>query len=344
MKSLRIAVALPHLGVYGGIRRFLELGRVWIARGHDVSILTPGSGERPWLPFEGRTGSLEELPSGRWDVLISPDPELFLRSSAPGALRVFYAVLEGAPGAAAAWRSADLLLANSEGMRRHLARRGVSAIAAAGGVNTNFFRPATSDPRRGRLAATGPLKVLVYGRLSRARKGSWTAARAVESAALATGRATELTLFDSPPKEAPEPKLEWELSIPFRWVLRPTQEELRDLYAEADLFVSGERRAGWCNTAAEAMACGAAVVCTTSGTEDFAVDGETAGVTRWPWVWSLARKLAPLLRDDEARRGIAERGRVRISNFTWERTAERIERAMFERLEGGKDAQTHQGA
>src|SRR6185312_11617658 len=164
--------------------------------------------------------------------------------------------------------------------------------------------------------------------------GSWTAARAIEAAARSTGVPIELTLFDAPPDGAPDPALPRALSIPFRWVLRPTQEELRALYADADLFVSAERRAGWCNTAAEAMACGAAVICTRSGTEDFAVDGGTAAVTRWPWAWALVRKVTPLLRDPAARAAMAGRGRQRIAEYTWERTADRIERAILERLGG----------
>ncbi|TMQ66681.1 MAG: glycosyltransferase family 4 protein [Candidatus Eisenbacteria bacterium] len=337
MSALRIAVALPHLGVYGGVRRFLELGRIWVARGHDVALLTPETRgvERPWLRFDGRVGTLEELRPGRWDAVLSPDPALFLDADAEGALRVFYAVLEGARGSVRAWRRADLVLANSAGMRRYLARRGVQAVDAAGGVNLEMFWPRDPDPRLDRFRAGSPVKALVYGRLSRPRKGSWAAARAVEAAARATGVSVELTLFDAPPNGEPEPKLPRALSIPFRWALRPTQEELRGLYADADLFVSGERRAGWCNTAAEAMACGAAVVCTRSGTEDFAVDGGTAAVARWPWAWALARKVAPLLRDPSARAALAARGRGRIAEFTWERAADRIERAIHERL-GGK--------
>src|SRR5216117_4009963 len=324
--ALRIAVALPHLGVYGGVRRFLELGRVWVARGHEVALLTPLKlGEaRPWLRFDGRVGTLEELRAGRWDVVLSPDPALFLRADPEGALRVFYAVLEGARGAPRAWRRADLVLANSAGMKRYLARRGVRAMDAAGGVNLDLFRPHDPDPRPDRSRAGGPVKALVYGRLSRPRKGSWAAARAVEAAARATGVSVELTLFDAPPNGEPEPKLPRALSIPFRWALRPTQEELRGLYADADLFVSGERRAGWCNTAAEAMACGTAVVCTRSGTEDFAAEGETAAVARWPWAWVLARKVAPLLGDPAARIALGRRGRERVAEFAWERTAERI--------------------
>src|SRR5262245_49240871 len=120
MGPFRIALLLPHLGVYGGIRRFLELGRVWCARGNEVAILTPAgeSRDKPWIPFEGRVGQLEELEDARWDLVLSPDPKLFGAAKAPGALFAYYSVLEGAPGEREACRRADLVLANSSGMRR----------------------------------------------------------------------------------------------------------------------------------------------------------------------------------------------------------------------------------
>ena len=338
MEPLRIAVVLPHLGVYGGIRRFLELARVWTARGHAVTFALDrrDPAETPWLSVPGRVDSIASLERGGVDVLISPDPDLFARARAPGALRVFYGVLERAPGERTAWRTADLVLANSAGMMRYLRRRRARPVDAAGGVNVEFFRPPSPDPRWESPAERNPIRVLVYGRLSRRRKGTWTAVRAVERAAQASGRLVEVTLFDTPPAGEAAPTLPGPLAIPHRWVLRPTQEELRDLYGRADVFVSAERRAGWSNTAAEAMACGAAVVCTRSGTEDFARNGVTAAVTRWSWEWAIARRLTPLLRDPALRAAIARRGRARIAEFTWERTADRIERAVAARLRGGR--------
>ena len=344
MDPLRIAVLLPHLGVYGGIRRFLELGAVWTRRGHDVLIATPrdATAREAWLPFAGRTGDVERVPEERWDVLLSPDPDLFARVAAPGALRVFYAVLEKAPRAKQAWTAADLVFGNSAGMVRYLRRRGVRALAAPGGVNLARFHPPADDGRPARSRAGGPVRALVYGRLSRRRKGSLTAARAVDAASRASGVPVELTLFDAPPPGSRETGdgacVDLGIRIPHRWVLRPTQEELAALYGDADLFVSAERRAGWCNTAAEAMACGAAVVCTRSGTEDFARDGSTAHVSRWPWAWSLARRMAPLLRDPTLRARIAKAGRERIGEFTWERTADSLERGIRDRLEGREHA------
>jgi glycosyltransferase involved in cell wall biosynthesis len=333
MDPLRIALALPHLGVYGGIRRFLELGEVWTRRGHEVAILVPDpKGERPWVPFSGAIRALAELPLGAWDVLISPAPDLFLASRSPGALRVYYSVLEGAPDEDRALRAADLVLANSAGMRRYLGRKGVEAADAAGGVSVERFRPPVPDPRASKL--TGAVQALVYGRLSRRRKGTWVAACAIERASISSGVPVELTLFDAPPEGAGPSELPRPLRIPHRWALHPTQTELADLYRGANLFVSAERRAGWCNTAAEAMACGAAVVCTRSGTEDFAIDGATAAVSRWRWTWALAGAIAPLLRDPPRRAAMAARGLAKIQDYSWEKTADRIEHALEGRLGG----------
>jgi glycosyltransferase involved in cell wall biosynthesis len=351
MDPLRIAVALPHLGVYGGIRRFLELGNAWAANGHEVSLLLPDGARarEPWIPFRGRVGRLADLPASRANVFLSPDPALFLSHEAPGALRVFYSVLERAPREREAARRADLVLANSSGLARAWRRRGVPVVTAAGGVNTERFHPPRPDRRVERARSGAPVEALVYGRLSRRRKGTWTSVRAVEAASRWAGIPVRLTLFDArtstaaPPEELPRP-----IAVPHRWVRDPGQEELAALYGDADLFVSAERRAGWCNTAAEAMACGAAVVCTRSGTEDFARDGETALVTRLPWSWLLARAAARMLRDAELRTAIAERGRRGIEGFTWNRTAGRIEAAIAARLSGsaggGRVDETHPAA
>jgi len=331
MSQLRLALAVPHLGVYGGIRRFLELGDVWVRRGHEVSIFVPDAAARAWLPFSGAIRPWHELPLGAWDAVISPDPELFHAARSPGALRIYYSVLEKAPGEDRALQSADLVLANSAGMRRYLARKGIRAADAAGGVNLASFHPAP-----GREPAT-PLRVLVYGRLSRRRKGTWVAVRAIERAASASKVPVTLTLFDAPP-DGGVPSLPGTLRIPHRWVLNPSQTELAALYRDSDLFVSAERRAGWCNTAAEAMASGSALVCTRSGTEDFAIDGVTAAVPRWRWF--LTDAVRRLLENPERRAALAAKGLERIREYSWERTADRIERAIEARAgrSHGRDA------
>jgi len=116
--------------------------------------------------------------------------------------------------------------------------------------------------------------------------------------------------------------------------MNPTQRELADLYGEADLFVSAERRAGWCNTAAEAMACGARWL--HAEREPKIRDqrrhrgrGSLGAVVLGPVPGSRA-----LLRDAERRRALGGAGTLKIQEFSWERTADRIERALTARMGG----------
>jgi glycosyltransferase involved in cell wall biosynthesis len=197
----------------------------------------------------------------------------------------------------------------------------VKAWDAAGGVNLACFRPGSTG------ATQGPVRALIYGRLSRRRKGTWVAVQALERAAEAARVPVTLTLFDAVP-EGESPTLPRAPRMPHRWVLNPTQPELAELYRVSDLFISAERRAGWCNTAAEAMASGTAVVCTRSGTEDFAIDGVTAAVSRWRFSWALANAIRPLLSDPARRSALAAHGLAKIQEFSWERTADRIDQAL----------------
>jgi glycosyltransferase involved in cell wall biosynthesis len=100
------------------------------------------------------------------------------------------------------------------------------------------------------------------------------------------------------------------------------------LFSQADIFVSGERRAGWANTAAEAMACRLPVVCTPSGSRDFAVHNETALVVPFAHPFLLHRQIKRLLEDPELRERLAKAGHRKIGEFTWDALAERLE-AIF---------------
>src|SRR5262245_54786834 len=57
---MRIALFLPHVGVFGGVRRFVELGNAWSAMGHEVRLFHPEGRPPDWLPFAGVTHPLAE--------------------------------------------------------------------------------------------------------------------------------------------------------------------------------------------------------------------------------------------------------------------------------------------
>ena len=57
---MRIALFLPHVGVFGGVRRFLELGNAWTRLGHEVTLYHPDGTAPAWLPFDGRVSAALE--------------------------------------------------------------------------------------------------------------------------------------------------------------------------------------------------------------------------------------------------------------------------------------------
>ena len=113
--------------------------------------------------------------------------------------------------------------------------------------------------------------------------------------------------------------------VPVEFHLDLPQDRMAWLYSRADVFVSAERRAGWSNTVAEAMACGVPVVCTPSGTRDFALPGRTALVTPLPLPFLIRRRVRELMDDKVLRRRLAGAGRAKIMEFTWDFLAARLE-------------------
>ncbi len=321
MNRLSIAAVLPHLRVFGGIRRYLSLGQAWTAWGHEVVLYTPDGAAETWLPFAGTVRPFRELGDRTHDVALTPQPALLgALARVPTSRRVWYCAAENEPGEALALEDPALLLAAvSTALAERLRRRaGRPVIDGAGAVDAAFFRPdrGQRDPAR--------LVVTAYGRRSRPRKGTDLVIAAMR--ALHRRHAgVELVLFDHlGPGNEQDPRDGFNPGFPARYVMNPTADELAALYASSDVFVAAERRAGWCNTAAEAMAAGTCVVCTPSGTGDFARHGETALVVRLRHPFFLARALDRALSEPALRDRLAIAGRREIEHHTWPALAAKL--------------------
>jgi glycosyltransferase involved in cell wall biosynthesis len=317
---VKIAALLPHVQVFGGVRRYLELGNQFVRRGHEFTLFTP-SGEPPdWLPFEGRMRPFDALGEESFDVGLCSEYSILDRYAGLRASRkYFYFVLEGHKREREAARSGLRLLANSEGLVRRIERKyGVPCLAAPGGVNPDVFHPLSDHPLHDGFT------ILSYGRIHKRRKGI----RHILKAAGGLSRRypdLRLVLFDTlvgDDRRDPRPLVKTRL--PFEFHMNLPQDGMAWLYSRADLFVSAELRAGWSNITAEAMACGLPVVCTPSGTRDFAFDGETALVAPFPAPVLLRRRIRRLIENPGLRARLAEAGRRKILEFTWSALAERL--------------------
>jgi glycosyltransferase involved in cell wall biosynthesis len=318
---MRIRLFLPHVGVFGGVRRYLELGNEWVALGHEVTLHHPDGGPPAWLPFAGRTATLEAARERDSDLALAGDGGTWPFFRAHRARRhVYYCVLEGDLGLRAALADPSvLLMANSGPLRRQLLERSRRPVLdGIGGIRPERFRP---DPRR---RAASPIRVLVNGRRSREKKGTDLVLRALRGLA-GHVPAFETVLFDSvdPATNRQDPRDGAALPAGGRFVLGPTQDELVALYQSSHVFVAAERKAGWCNTALEALACGCALVCTSSGTTDFA-EHERNALVSWRHPWALRGAIRRLLTDAALRERLAAAGPASAAPWAWPVLARKI--------------------
>ncbi|MDD8025523.1 MAG: glycosyltransferase family 4 protein [Acidobacteriota bacterium] len=322
MPPLRIAALLPHVEVFGGVRRYLELGNALAARGHRFVLFHPSGRKPDWFDFQAETKPFAALSEERFDAAMCGEYSILPQFDRIRAdRRYFYFVMEGHKDERIVVRRRDLLfLGNSEGISGRLGREyGLAVRRAPGGVNPAIFHPAEKPP------ADGAFRILCYGRIIRRLKGVDRVIRAVEGLAR-RGRRVRLIFFDTlVGRDRRDPRALIRTDVPYEFHLGLPQSRMAWLFAQADVFVSAERRAGWSNTCAEAMACRLPVVCTPHGTRDFAEDGRTALVVPRSSPRLLRRGIERLMVDPALRDRLAQAGSERIGSFHWASLAERLE-------------------
>lgn len=108
------------------------------------------------------------------------------------------------------------------------------------------------------------------------------------------------------------------------------QYELRQKYRHTKIFLSLEQGIffGWCNPAAEAMACGRACIAINNGSvRDLIIDGET-GLLAKPEPEDIINKIE-ILKNTSLRKKIIKNGLHHIKQFDWEVVLDKIEEALL---------------
>ncbi len=333
---MRIGAILPHLLVFGGVRRYIELGNAFVSHGHTFTLYIPRVEYPQWLRFDGTLRALDEIGADRSHVILCGSPELLpYLDRAAARVKIFYLQIENVA------READIvssgryhIMVNSSGLARRVRRRyGLEPLDGIGAVNPRIFHP-TGERNR-----DGVFRVLCYGRLSRPRKGTRFVVQAVRSMRR-RGYPVELHLFDTINPGDDDTRVGFDPGVPFRYYLNLPQSRMAARYAAADVCVSAEHRAGWNNTAAEAAACGLPLVCTRSGTEDFAEHNISALVVPFRGALPVRRGLISLCRDRERAARLGDEAHRRIMRFTWDALCARMERTFLRITGSDTDGRT----
>ncbi len=197
--------------------------------------------------------------------------------------------------------------------RERLAALGCAAELIPPGIDLETFRPRPEVVRR-------PDMVLALGRSNPLKNLPLTlhAWRALPEPR------PELVLFGiEPALSAGEPGV--------RYVTAPSDEEVADLYRRATVFVQTSTHEGFCLPALEAMATGAAVVCTDAhGNRGFCEDGVNCLMPE-PTVDAVSGALAALLRQPELRDRLGRAGIATAAGYAWPQRIDALE-AFLTRL------------
>ena len=324
---MKVAFVEPHLGLFGGIRRILELSNRLTDRGVEVTVFHPEGTPCDWMECRARIRPSQRLLDEPQDVVIynDPNPEDFrLVQRAPARLRVFY-VLELyettlLPGfhpmiyrprhqrtlyMKRSLNAGYLLLTNATWLSTFLRERlDLDSTLLFGGVNREMFHPLEHEDNE-------DFRILCSGD-PRPRKGTDAIRAAVD---LARRERADIQLDTYHGRGVP-------------------QHEMAEVYGSADLFIEASSQAGWNNPAAEAMACRVPLICTDiGGVRDFAVHEQTALLVPPGDVPAMASAILRMAADAGLRERLAGAGLKSISRFDWEHSVDQLVEILERSLE-----------
>jgi GT2 family glycosyltransferase len=328
--KLRVVYVTEDTGVGGGHRDIFEHLNRLAARGHDVSLYTLGEAPE-WFPLQAPVRSFadyQELANALAEVDAIKVATWWMtavhvwRASIPRGIPVYFvqdietsyypdherarhAVLDS-------YRPEFRYMTISNWNRERLRELDLDAELIPPGIDLDTFRPREEIERREAM-------VLALGRSNPLKNLPLTLAawRALEPPR------PELCMFGIEPELADGEGM--------RYVESPDDEQVNEMFCEATVFIQTSTHEGFALPPLEAMATGAAVVCTDAhGNRDFCVDGVNCLMPEANAA-AVTAALKRLLDDPELRGRLGRAGIDTAQEYAWERRIDALE-AFFERV------------
>ena len=327
---LRIIYVTADTGVGGGHRDIFEHLNRLAARGHEVALYTLGD-PPAWFPLEvpvhtfadyhelsNALAEVEAIKVATWWMTAVPVwrasipkgiPVYFVQdietSYYPDHERARHAVLDS-------YRPEFRYMTISAWNRERLRELDLDAELIPPGIDLETFRPREDVARREdmmlALGRTNPLKNLPL------TLAAWHTLKQPRP---------ELCMFGIEPELADEEGM--------RYVESPDDEQVNELFNQAGVFIQTSTHEGFALPPLEAMATGAAVVCTDAhGNRDFCVDGVNCLMPE-PNPTAVGAALERLLADPALRERLGQAGIETAQAYAWELQIDALE-AFFERV------------
>lgn len=322
---MHLGVILPHTKLYGGVKRFLELGNIFIELGHTFTVYTVEGKAPSWYDFKGETKTFADLKKDDIDALFTTEVKFLEQLTTAHAKRKILYHVRMTEKIRKAFKYPDIeFFACSTNIYLYDKKKyGIEPFKALGGVNVENYQEKTDYSVKGR-----PFCVMAYGRLAERVKGTKYVVKACEKL-YKKGYNIKLLLFDTAISEKAQKLIDnFSADVPFEFVQNHPFDKNSELFNQADVFIAAEKHAGWSNTVAEAMACALPVIATKAGTYDLLIDGIT-GLRTLRYSFLIRRKLKVLIENEDLRERLGKAARKNVENFDWHVLARNIEQHLL---------------
>jgi glycosyltransferase involved in cell wall biosynthesis len=350
---MKINYVLPGSNLTGGIRTFAEITRRFVAKGHHVSITLP---TRPEKAFEWQVETLfPRFPELRRLALRSinklfvpglsterlnfglekaiPDCDInvatFCMTAFPvhrsGKGKQFFHMQHFEPlifdsprlqkKAEESYHLPFTRIANSSWLKMTVFERtGAESHLVLHGLDHEKFYPRETHKEGHKR------RVVAYG-----NQRDWKGIPDLLEAMVTVNRQiddVELILY------GPSPITHTRPGAPYSFIRGLTDDGLAELCSSADVIACPSWYESFPGPPLEGMACGVPVVTTSIGTEDYAINEETALVVPPRDPKRMAEAILELMRNEELRERLKKAGIKKAKEFTWDRTADEVEKVF----------------
>lgn len=121
------------------------------------------------------------------------------------------------------------------------------------------------------------------------------------------------------------PKRPKNLTFDFEYFQKPNPKTLNELYNDAAIYIAASEAEGFGLTVGEAMICGCSVACTDNNGFRIMIEHEKTGLLSRVYDWeSLGKNIIRLIEDDNLRLELAEKGRIKLQDFSLEKSFEKF--------------------
>jgi glycosyltransferase involved in cell wall biosynthesis len=227
--------------------------------------------------------------------------------------------------ALASYRFGLRMIANSTWLKGMVEREvpGIDVDLCTNAINHEYFQRKPTEKRR----SADEIIIISYGGRKVAWKGFKEMAEAVH---IARERSGGVDLRWQVYGDADLPPNNTIASYEQLGFLHP--KVLGEAYRQADILLSASWYESFPLFPLEAMACGLPVITTEPGTEDYAIDGETAILVKPKDPEDIAQGILRLVNDPALREAVAQNGWEASQRFTWRGAIDRMEGIIAEAI------------